>query len=131
MKNKFLHERIEAQERKIAALELAKKVGGGIGGSESKLLKKIEEIQAKEKDCQKQKMKIEEENMNLKYKLEQNQINHPKIIKHVQELNVFINNLRDTNEEVLALELKSLCDELAEGMNFTYRNYWNRGRPLD
>merc|ERR1719433_975919 len=53
--------------------------------------------------------------MNLKYKLEQNQINHPKIIKHVQELNVFINNLRDTNEEVLALELKSLCEELAEG----------------
>merc|ERR1719412_446280 len=81
MKNKFLHERIEAQERKIAALELAKKVGGSTGGSESKLLKKIEEIQAKEKDCQKQKLKLEEENMNLKYKLEQNQINHPKIIK--------------------------------------------------
>ena len=114
MRNKFLQERIEAQERKIAALELSKKVGTS-GGSESKLLKKIEEIQTKEKDCQKQKLKLEEDNMNLKYKLEQNQINHPKIIKHVQELNVFINNLRDTNEEVLALELKSLCEELAEG----------------
>ena len=65
--------------------------------------------------------------MNLKYKLEQNQINHPKIIKHVQELNVFINNLRDTNEEVLALELKSLCDELAEGMNFTYLEFLIQG----
>ena len=117
MRNKFLQERIEAQERKIAALELSKKVGSG--GSESKLLKKIEEIQTKEKDCQKQKLKLEEENMNLKYKLEQNQINHPKIIKHVQELNVFINNLRDTNEEVLALELKSLCEELAEGQLMT------------
>ena len=88
MKNKFLQDRIEAQERKITALELAKKVGGsGGGGSESnKLLKKLEEIQEKEKECQKQKLKLEEENMNLKYKLEQNQINNPKIIKTVQEL---------------------------------------------
>ena len=114
MKNKFLQDRIEAQERKITALELAKKVGGS-GSESNKLLKKLEEIQEKEKECQKQKLKLEEENMNLKYKLEQNQINNPKIIKTVQELNVFINNLRESNNEVLALELKSICEELSEG----------------
>lgn len=108
LRNKFLQDRIEAQERKIAALEIAKKAGG----ESSKLVKKLEEIQDKEKECQKQKLKLEEEIVNLKYKLEQNEINNPRIIKAVQELNVFINNLRDSNNEVLALELKSLCDDL-------------------
>ena len=114
LRNKFLQDRIEAQERKIATLELTRKAGVGAGES-SKIIKKLEEIQDKEKECQKQKLKLEEENMNLKYRLEQNEINNPRIHRAVQELNVFINNLRESQQhEVLALELKSLCDELSK-----------------
>lgn len=115
LRNKFLQERIEAQERKIVTLELAKKVGS----ESTKVLKKLEEIQEKEKDCQRQKLKLEEENMNLKYKLEQSQVNNPKIIKAAQELNVFITNLRDSNQDVFALELKSLVDELGDGQKLS------------
>ena len=57
LKNKFLQDRIEAQERKITALELSKKAGGDAG----KLIKKLEEVQEREKECQKQRFKLEEE----------------------------------------------------------------------
>ena len=106
LRNKFLQDRIEAQERKIAALELAKKVGG----ESSKVIKKLEEIQDKEKECQKHKLRLEEENMELKYKLEH--FSHPQIQKVVRSLEVYVNNLRESHQEVLALELKSLIDEL-------------------
>ena len=49
LKNKFLQDRIEAQERKITSLEIGKKAGG----DNSKLIKKLEEVQDKEKECQK------------------------------------------------------------------------------
>lgn len=67
LRNKFLQERIEAQERKISALELSKKAGG----SSAILMKEIEKIQDREKECQKQKLKLEEDNLKMKLKLEE------------------------------------------------------------
>ena len=108
LRNRFLQDRIEAQERKIAALELTKKTGG----EATKLIKKLEEIQDKEKECQKQKLKLEEDNMNLRYKLEQVHVNDPKIIQTIINLNRLINTLRESNNEAIALEVKHICDGL-------------------
>lgn len=72
LRNKLLHERIETQERKISALMLSKKVGG----SSSLLVKELEKMADKEKDCLKQKHKLEEENMKLKM-----QLNSPRLLE--------------------------------------------------
>ncbi len=53
----MFQERIEAQERKITSLELSRKLGGGGSGSNKAeaeaMIKKLVEIQDKEKECQK------------------------------------------------------------------------------
>ncbi|TRY62027.1 hypothetical protein TCAL_01502 [Tigriopus californicus] len=67
LRNKFLQERIESQERKISALALTKKAGG----SSAVLMKEIEKIQDREKECQKQRLKLEEDNLKMKLKLEE------------------------------------------------------------
>ncbi len=66
LRNQFLQERIEAQEKKITALQLSKKFGGG----SDELLKEFEKVQEKEKECQKRRAKVEEENLNLKLRLQ-------------------------------------------------------------
>lgn len=72
LRNKLLQERIETQERKISALMLSKKVGG----STSMLIKELEKMADKEKECLKQKHKLEEENMKLKL-----QLNSPRLLE--------------------------------------------------
>jgi hypothetical protein len=80
------------------------------------LIKKLEEIQDKEKECQKHKHKLEEENMNLKLLLEQKQLNDPRITRAVLTLNNVLTNLRDSGDnEALALELKNLSEDLSGG----------------
>jgi len=111
MRIKFLQERIESQERKISTLELAKKAGG----DSSKVIKKLEEIQEKEKECQKQNLKLQEENINLKVLLEQQKNNDPKILRAIQDLTKVSQDLRGRNNEALALELKAIADNLSSG----------------
>ena len=109
LKNKFLQDRIEAQERKITALELSKKAGGDAG----KLIKKLEEVQEREKECQKQRFKLEEENISLKMKLEHHQIYDPQITKVVFDLKKIIDDQRESKNDALALELTAITDELS------------------
>ena len=109
LKNKFLQDRIEAQERKITALELSKKTGG----DSNRLIKKLEEVQEKEKECQKHRLKLEEENVSLKLKLEQSQIHDPDVTKVILDLKKVINHLRESNNDTLALELKAISDQLS------------------
>lgn len=66
LRNRFLQERIEAQERKITVLELSKKVGGG----SHEILKELGKVQEKEKECQRHKAKLEEDRLQVKLQLE-------------------------------------------------------------
>lgn len=74
LRNKFLQERIEQQEKKISTLELTKKLGNAKGSegtpAAGQLAKKLEELQEKEKELGKQRQKLQEENTKLKYDLE-------------------------------------------------------------
>ena len=52
--------------------------------------------------------------MSLKMKLEQNQIHDPQITKAIFELKKVIDSLlRDNNNDVIALELKAITDQLS------------------
>ena len=119
LRNRFLQSRIEAQERKIAALEIVKKSsGGGSGGGSadsSRLIKKLEEIQEKEKECQKLKLKIEEENMHLKLQLEKSSIMHDitKIAEVIKVLSRLSSMMRDAQNPAWALELNTVIEELS------------------
>ena len=115
MRNRFLQSRIEAQERKIAALEIAKK-----SPDSSKFMKKLEEIQDKEKECQKSKLKMEEEIMQLKLKLEKHQnaaIDDFKINQIVLDLGRLVNMLKNSSNPALALELNTIIEELTSKSN--------------
>ena len=118
LRNRFLQSRIEAQERKIAALELVKKSSSGSGSSaadSSRLIKKLEEIQEKEKECQKLKLKIEEENMHLKLQLEKSSSLHDRTkIEHViKALSRLSSMMRDAQNPAWALELNTVIEELS------------------
>ena len=90
-------------------MELSKKAGGDAG----KLIKKLEEVQDREKECQKKRLKLEEENMSLKMKLEHNQIYDPQITKVVFDLKKIIDDQRESKNDALALELTAITDELS------------------
>ena len=76
LRNKFLQERIEQQEKKISTLELTKKLTSKSEGTASvtaaagQLAKKVEELHEKEKEFGRQRQKLEEMNTKLKYDLE-------------------------------------------------------------
>ena len=70
-----MQERIEQQEKKITTLELTRKLANSGTNSAVKdpagqLVKKLEELQTREKDVIKQKQKLQEENTKLKYEME-------------------------------------------------------------
>ncbi len=112
LKNKFLTDRVEAQERKITTLELTRRSGGDA----SMIVKKLEEAQEREKECQKQRHRLEEENMNLKLKLEQNKINDPKIKAAILALNSLLNEMdNDSAKEKLQLIVQDLSSEVQPG----------------
>ena len=118
LRNRFLQSRIEAQERKIAALELVKKSSGSgasAAADSSRLIKKLEEIQEKEKECQKLKLKIEEENMHLKLQLEKSSIMHDitKIAEVIKVLSRLSSMMRDAQNPAWALELNTVIEELS------------------
>ena len=68
LRNKLLEERIESQERKITALDLGRKVSSS-GGSD-KLLRELEKMSDKEKECQKERHRLEEENLKLRMRID-------------------------------------------------------------
>ena len=117
LRNRFLQSRIEAQERKIAALEIVKKSSASSGSTDSsRLIKKLEEIQEKEKECQKLKLKIEEENMQLKVQLEKASISMPDSIRIqnvIKALTRLSSLMRDAQNPAWALELNTAIEELS------------------
>ena len=83
------------------------------------VVKKLEEAQDREKECQKHRHRLEEENMNLKLMLEQNQVNDPKIKKAVLALNDLLNEMRESsgeNMDTLAVKLNGITQELSTGL---------------
>ena len=111
LRNKFLQERIEAQERKISFYELNKK---NVPGGEEKVLKSLTEIQEKEKLCQKQKLQLEEVNLALKLQIEQLRVNSPRLsqgVNGLKELNDLI------SKQTPYLDLKNKVDEIIDNFN--------------
>ena len=59
---------MEAQEKKITGLELNKKIGGGVGGTE--MLRELEKARAKESEARKLNARLEEDILKLRLQAE-------------------------------------------------------------
>ena len=60
---------MEAQEKKITALELNKKIGGG-GGGATEMLRELERARAKESEARKLNARLEEDVLKLRLQAE-------------------------------------------------------------
>ena len=103
---KFLQGRVEQQERKISMLEIGKK------GGQSALFKEIEDLRKKESNLDKTKTKIEDENVDLKIKVET--IQHNMVV-----MKEFIEKLA-ASSSVLRTECSN--QPLVENINKTIEN---------
>ena len=106
---KFLQGRVEQQERKITMLEVGKK------GGQSALLKEIEELRKKEINFEKMKTKIEDENVDLKIKIETIQHNIIILKESVEKLEVSTKMLEENGgSEVLIGEIIKTVKTVSE-----------------
>ena len=103
---KFLQGRVEQQERKISMLEIGKK------GGQSALFKEIEDLRKRESNLDKTKTKIEDENVDLKIKVET--IQHNMVV-----MKEFIEKLA-ASSSVLRTECSN--QPLVENINKTIEN---------
>ena len=96
---KFLQDRIEQQERKISILELGKR-----GGSTA-IMKEMDDLRIELDDLKKKKIKIEEENLDLKIKVQGIKTSPTKqsVSEKVMDKKVLesLNSLKQTNETLL------------------------------
>ena len=112
LRNKFLQERIEQQEKKISSLELTKKLAGS-KAEITNLVKKMEEMQEKERDVVKQLQKLQEENTKLKLEVEKS----PMLDTIQGSLAEIIDSLKQENDpskSTLQLELQKLLDSFGK-----------------
>ena len=84
---KFLQGRVEQQERKITMLEIGKK------GGQSALFKEIEDLRKKETTFEKSQSKLEEENVDLKIKVETIQHNMIVLRETIEKVESVMKNL--------------------------------------
>ena len=95
---KFLQGRVEQQERKINMLEIGKK------GGQAALMKEIDELRKKEANFEKHKNKIEEENVDLKVKVEAIQHNMIILKETIGKLGVSTNMLAENGSNEILVE---------------------------
>ena len=116
---KFLQERIEQQEKKIALLEIAKK--GGIDA----LMKEIENLRKKEQSSDKQKGKLEDTNLDMKLKLETTQHNLVLLKEECEELTKVVQALRMASTDA---DLVHRLEKSTEQINEILANTAGYGR---
>ncbi|KDR21646.1 Centrosomal protein of 290 kDa [Zootermopsis nevadensis] len=88
----MLQERLEAQQRRIAALELAKKGSGTV----SEELEKLQETNA---TLQKANLLLESENLELRLDLEKHRTDTPRLKEQIQHLETYVSLLKTENAE--------------------------------
>ena len=104
---KFLQGRVEQQEKKISMLEIGRK-GGNAG-----LLKEIETLRKKETHMEKSKSKLEEDNVDLKIKVETIQHNMMVLKEFADKVEVSIQTMRsdsanDCNVETIEKSMEDI-----------------------
>ena len=96
---KFLQDRIEQQERKISILELGKR------GGNTAIMKEMDDLRIELDDMKKKKIKIEEENLDLKIKVQGIKTSPTKqsVSEKVMDKKVLesLSSLKETNETLL------------------------------
>ena len=96
---KFLQDRIEQQERKISILELGKR------GGNTAIMKEMDDLRIELDDMKKKKIKIEEENLDLKIKVQGIKTSPTKqsVSEKVMDKKVMesLSSLKETNETLL------------------------------
>ena len=106
---KFLQGRVEQQEKKISMLEIGRK--GGHAG----LFKEIEGLRKKESQFEKSKSKLEEDNVNLKIKVETIQHNMMVLKESIEKVEASFKTLKsecsnDTMVDSIEKNVEEICD---------------------
>ena len=114
---KFLQGRVEQQERKISMLEIGKK------GGQSALFKEIEELRKKETNLDKSKSKIEEENVDLKIKVETIQHNMVVMKEFIEKLEASVSVLKsECGNQTLVENIDKIIENVDEIIKKTVGN---------
>ena len=114
---KFLQGRVEQQERKISMLEIGKK------GGQAALFKEIEELRKREANLDKSKSKVEDENVDLKIKVETVQHNLIVMKEFIEKLESSCRMLKsECSNQTLVENINKTTENVAEIIKKTVGN---------